>query len=111
MWRRSLQTTVVNKRQQKYDIYIGRGSKWGNPYTHIKGKTKAEFIVGSRDESIEKYSEWVRKQPHLMAALHELKGKRLGCYCRPHRCHGDILVELIEEMDRLEEIENFWDTF
>jgi hypothetical protein len=92
-------------------VYIGRGSKWGNPYTHIKGKTKAKFLVGSREEAIDKYAVWIRQQPKLMAALHELRGKRLGCYCRPHHCHGDILVELIEEMDRLEAIEDFWDTF
>jgi len=101
-----LQTTVVNKRFQKYDVYIGRGSKWGNPYTHIKGKTKAEFFVDSRDEAIEKYEEWIKQQPELLKDLHELKNKRLGCYCRPHKCHGDILVELIEKM---EEKDDFWD--
>lgn len=38
--------TVVNKYKEDFDVYIGRGSKWGNPYTHIKDKTtKAEFIV------------------------------------------------------------------
>jgi len=104
-----MKTTVVNKRYQKYDIYIGRGSKWGNPYTHMKGKTKAEFLVGSREEAIEKYEEWIRQQPNLLADLHELKNKRLGCFCRPHHCHGDVLVELIEEMDREKEIDDFWD--
>ena len=90
-------TRVVNKRFQKYDVYIGRGSKWGNPYTHIKGKTKAQFLVGSREEAVEKYEEWIRQQPNLLNSLHELKGKRLGCFCVPHLCHGDVLVELIEE--------------
>ena len=104
-----MKTTVVNKRYQKYDIYIGRGSKWGNPYTHMKGKTKAEFLVGSREEAIEKYEEWIRQQPNLLADLHELKNKRLGCFCRPHHCYGDVLVELIEEMDREKEIDDFWD--
>jgi len=99
MWGKYLKTRVVNKRFQKYDVYIGRGSKWGNPYTHIKGKTKAEFLVDSREEAIEKYSEWIKKQPSLLKDLHELKDKRLGCYCRPERCHGDILVALIEGED------------
>lgn len=101
MWRKDLQTRVVNKRFQEYDVYTGRGSKWGNPYTHIKGKTKAEFLVDSREESIDKYEEWIRKQPELLKDLHELKGKRLGCFCRSHKCHGDIPVELIEEMEDL----------
>ena len=94
-----MQTRVVNKRFQEYDVYIGRGSKWGNPYTHIKGETKAQFLVKNRDEAIEKYEEWIREQPELLKDLHELKGKRLGCYCRPHKCHGDILCDLIDEMD------------
>jgi len=34
-----------------------------------------------------------------MASLHELKGKRLGCFCKPKLCHGDVLVELINDMD------------
>jgi len=101
-----LQTRVVNKRFQEYDVYIGRGSKWGNPYTHIKGKTKAQFLVDSREEAIDKYEEWIKQQPELLKDLHELKGKRLGCYCRPSRCHGDVLVDLIE---RIEDDDDFWD--
>lgn len=91
-------TTVVNKNKQKYDIYIGRGSKWGNPFTHIKNKTtKAEFIVNSRKEAIERYKEWILTKPELLSCLHELDGKVLGCYCKPKSCHGDVLVELIKE--------------
>jgi len=94
------QTRVINLRNERHGdnfVYIGRGSKWGNPYTHIKGKTKAQFLVKDREEAIEKYDEWIRQQPELLKDLHELKGKRLGCYCRPHKCHGDILCDLIEE--------------
>lgn len=91
-------TTVVNKNKEAFDIYIGRGSKWGNPFTHIKDKeTKAEFIVNTRSEAIAKYKEWISNQPELLNALEELKDKRLGCFCKPKSCHGDILVELIEE--------------
>ena len=91
-------TTVVNLKKDSYDIYIGRGSKWGNPFTHIKDKhTKAEFVVNSRSEAISKYKEWISNQPHLLNALEELKDKRLGCFCKPKSCHGDILVELIEQ--------------
>ena len=106
MWRKNLQTRVVNKRFQEYDVYIGRGSKWGNPYTHIKGKTKAQFLVNSREEAIDKYEEWIKQQPELLKDLHELKGLRLGCFCRPSRCHGDVLVDLKE---RIEDDDDFWD--
>lgn len=53
-------TTVVNIHKDNYDIYIGRGSKWGNPYTHIKDRnTKATYIVESRAIAIFKYREYI----------------------------------------------------
>lgn len=91
-------TIVVNKNKEPFDIYIGRGSKWGNPFTHIKNKeTKAEFIVDSRSEAITKYKEWISNQPELLNVLEELRDKRLGCFCKPKACHGDILVELLQQ--------------
>ena len=96
------ETTVVNCKKDEYDVLICRGTKWGNPYTHIKDKkTLALYIVSSRKEAIEKYREYILNKPELLKDLIELKGKRLGCYCKQKNkkvsCHGDILVELIEE--------------
>ncbi len=91
-------TTVVHCKKHPYDVYIGRGSKWGNPYTHIKDReTKAEYIVESREKAIQMYKEWILLRPDLLEDLKELKDKRLGCWCKPKSCHGDILVELIKE--------------
>ena len=81
---------VVHCRRRNYDVYIGRPSKWGNPF-HIGPD-------GTRKEVIAKYREWVLTQPHLMAALPELKGKILGCHCHPLECHGDVLVALVARM-------------
>lgn len=91
---------VVNKYKSEYDVYIGRGSVWGNPYTHIKDRnTKAEFIVETREESIEKYREFIYNKISTgeisMDDLRSLVGKRLGCFCKPKSCHGDILVEIV----------------
>lgn len=86
------------KTGEKYDVYIGRGSKWGNPFTHITSfKTKAEYIVESRTVAIEKYREYILNNKELLDSLHELKGKTLGCFCSPRPCHGNILLELIKE--------------
>ncbi len=81
---------VVHCKRQPYDIYIGRPSKWGNPF--VIGKD------GNRDEVIAKYAEWIKTQPELMAALPELKDKILGCWCRPYKCHGDVLAKLAEDI-------------
>ena len=93
-------TTVVNSRKAPYDVYIGRPSKWGNPFSHLPN-TLAEFRVSSREEAVGKYEEWLRTQPDLMASLPELRGKRLGCWCKPKACHGDVLARLADEQGRL----------
>ena len=89
-------TRVVNLRESDYDIYIGRGSEFGNPFTHIKDKkTLAQFIVNSRDEAIESYRKWIKAQPDLLDKVETLRGKRLGCFCKPKSCHGDVLIEIL----------------
>lgn len=81
---------VVHCKKEKYDIYIGRPSKWGNPY--ILGKD------GSRSEVIEKYKSYLLARPDLLRELPTLRGKTLGCFCYPEACHGDILMELANEI-------------
>ena len=84
---------VVHVRKEPYDVYIGRSGRHG-----LKGsKWKSKFVIGKdgpREVCIEKYRAWLLEQPDLMAALPELKGKILGCWCKPLACHGDVLVEL-----------------
>lgn len=87
-------TTVVNILCEEYEVFIGRGSKWGNPFSHKRG-TRAATVVKDRDEAIERYRRYILSRPDLLAQLHELKGRRLGCYCKPAECHGDVLMGLI----------------
>ena len=77
---------VVHCKKHKFDIYIGRPSIWGNPFEIGKN--------GTREEVIQKYREWVVTQPKIMNSLHLLRGKILGCWCKPKACHGDVLEEL-----------------
>ncbi|MDQ0297719.1 hypothetical protein J2S78_000127 [Salibacterium salarium] len=88
-------TTVVNKKHEAFNVYIGRGSKWGNPFSHLD-HTKAAYKIESREASIEAYKNWLMNQPDLLDSLHELQGQTLGCFCKPHPCHGDILAELAD---------------
>jgi hypothetical protein len=77
---------VVHCKKSDYDIYIGRPYRFGNPF--VIGKD------GNRDEVIEKYRDWLMNRPDLLKDIPTLKGKVLGCWCAPKRCHGDILAEL-----------------
>lgn len=71
-------------------VYIGRPSRWGNPF-HI-GRD------GTREQVIAKFRAWVLGQPSLIASIkHELKGKDLICCCAPLPCHGDVLLEIANE--------------
>lgn len=91
-------TKVVNLNKEPYDVYIGRGSKWGNPYTTIKNKeTLASEIVETSEEAISKYKDYVLSNPDLYNSLDELEGKVLGCFCKPKPCHGDVLLELLTQ--------------
>jgi hypothetical protein len=71
-------------------VYIGRGSKWGNPFKI--------GVDGDRDEVIEKFEKWFIEDPtRVKDAKIELRGKNLVCYCAPQKCHGDFLISLANE--------------
>ena len=85
-------TTVINRKYEKEDIYIGRGSKWGNP-----------FKIGptcTREQAIEQYRTYlwhqIQKRKITIQDLLNLDGKKLGCYCKPQACHGDVLVKAVQ---------------
>lgn len=73
-------------KRAKYDVYVGRPGKWGNPF--ILGKD------GTREEVLIKYEAWLVQQTDLLKDLKELRGKVLGCWCSPKSCHGDILLRM-----------------
>lgn len=89
--------TVVNRKHSPFDVYIGRPSKWGNPYTHRK-HSMAEFVVPTREEAIAQYRTYLLNNEKLLADLHELRGRILGCWCHPEACHGDVLAEVVNHL-------------
>jgi hypothetical protein len=83
---------VVHCKRARFDVYVGRPSKWGNPF--VVGRD------GTRMEVIARYERWLVAQPELLAALPELAGKTLGCWCAPKACHGVVLGRLASEAER-----------
>lgn len=90
---------VVHCKKASYDVYIGRGSKWGNPFTHLPSGSSGSLVAKDRESAIAAYRAWILEKPQLLAALPELRGKILGCYCAPLPCHGDVLQELVDALD------------
>ena len=78
---------AVNIKKENYDIYIGRGSKWGNPFI-MKNNS-----IEERNRVCDAYEKWFWTT-NLIDSISELYGKRLGCFCKPARCHGDFLANL-----------------
>lgn len=79
---------VYNKRDKDIPagaVYVGRPTKWGNPY--VIGKD------GSRADVIEKFEEALLLDDVGMDHLEELRGKDLVCWCAPLPCHADVLMK------------------
>lgn len=65
-------------------VYIGRGSKWGNPFRIGRDGDRAAVIA--------KHDAWLRDQHELLRSIGDLRGKDL--VCAPAACHGDLLLWL-----------------
>ncbi len=86
-------TIVVNIHKSSHTRYIGRGSKFGNPY--MMG------IHGSREAVIARHKKDFENNPELQEAVwNELKGETLVCFCMPLACHGETYVEYIRNRMR-----------
>lgn len=108
------ETTVVNITKEPCDEYIGRpmGKKWKsvlldrlpkNAIIH-DGYFGNPFIVGKhgdRARVIERYLEYflkrIEEDAEFRSRVRELRGKRLGCFCKPLACHGDVIVEWLRK--------------
>jgi hypothetical protein len=82
---------VVNKYKAPFDVYIGRGSIWGNPYSITKQHDRNQVI------GLYRVYLWncIHSGDVTIADLHALNGKTLGCFCKPQPCHGDIIVKAV----------------
>ena len=109
-------TRVVNKYKHTpdpdHDVYIGRGSGFGNPYSHLDSKYGDTIKVDTREEAVEKFKEVFNarmnpsdpdEESDLYGGMYKLLklAKRqdinLVCYCKPHPCHGDVIKEWLDK--------------
>lgn len=95
-------TTIANKdKNQLFDLYIGRGSPWGNPFPIDNA------LDVDRTNVIERYRNYFYSEivtnPEKRKQLEGLRGIRLGCHCKPLPCHGDIIAEYLNNSFELDE--------
>ena len=95
---------VVHCRRESYDVYIGRGrdprtgrpGEWGNPYSHRPSRLPGVILVADVEEATARYRLHLWEEIHsgrlALDRLAALEGEKLGCWCSPGRCHGEVLV-------------------
>lgn len=73
-------------------VYVGRPSKWGNPFPLER--------ESDRERILEQYRQWLMARPDLEEYIAPLRGKDLVCWCAPKLCHADLLLELANNPTR-----------
>lgn len=90
----------LERSNEKYE-YIGRGSGWGNPYSMLavedleEGEDPREIVINNFKYDFDNNKLMTVKKEEVFT----LAGKRLGCFCKPFACHGDILAEYLNSWD------------
>ena len=78
-------------------VYIGRGTPWGNHYSH-QYSGPGIIKVTTREIAIESFEEDLQNNPRFKQQIKDmLKGKDLVCSCAPLPCHGDVLLRIANE--------------
>lgn len=88
-------------------VYVGRGSKWGNPFLgdkavyYFRQWLLSGHIYRDQVDMLPIGLFYKNSRPSiedrrvLLRDLHELKGKDLACWCPLDKpCHADVLLEL-----------------
>lgn len=98
-----LLTTVVNLRNEPHDVYIGRGKDGEIPDPPERGCFGNPFSVrrygrrGAIDRFVVYFYDRVEEDMAFRNAVLALKGSRLGCFCKPDECHGDVIKQWLDE--------------
>lgn len=72
-------------------VYVGRGSRWGNPFPISEAMP--------REITILQYRQWLMMRPNLVIELALRKPTALACWCAPKACHADVLAEALEAIE------------
>lgn len=87
---------AVNIRTEPFDVYIGRAapqrrlaeSPWANHHTIGPGCTREQSIARFKAD----FAARLAADPYFRRDTLALAGKRLGCWCKPKACHGDVIA-------------------
>lgn len=94
-----MKTKIVNIFKDPYDIYIGRPGKGKDGYFGNPIRLRVGQPSGYTLERYKVYFEnRIKNDEEFKQKILELKGKVLGCFCKPNKCHGDIIKEYLDKL-------------
>jgi hypothetical protein len=105
---RSGLTRAVNLRREAYDVYIGRAGRgsdgtFGNPCALGRPCPECGSVHMDGGSTLACYKGYLERRlasdPAFRSAMLELRGKRLGCFCKPAPCHGDVLAQWLDAQE------------
>lgn len=85
-----METTVVNVKTESADVYCGRPSIWGNPHVIGSGLSRTEAIARYKKTFYD-----MMKDEFYIQEIEKLRGKKIGCWCKPKPCHLDVISEYL----------------
>lgn len=106
---------VVHVKQHPFTHYIGRGwmpkvptgkqqplhTNLGNPF--VITAAGPYVPAQTREDVIRLYEGWARSEPKVLERIRALpEDAVLGCWCKPHDCHGDVIAKLWKELNGLQ---------
>lgn len=98
-------TRVVNLRREHFDVYIGRAGRgydgyFGNPVCVGRRCSECDRVHSTPVSTIPCFTVYFYKRlkddPEFAKRVEQLRGKTLGCFCKPKPCHGDVISQYLE---------------
>lgn len=86
---------ILNKRtasaaELRDAVYVGRPTKYGNPYSI--------GAHGNREQVIVQFQRWwyaPEQEALRLEAFRELRGRDLVCWCAPKHCHAEVIAAFV----------------
>lgn len=105
--RRIQRTRIKGQKLPVRTVYVGRPSKWGNPFVGPHAAKLYQLWLMTGEEFPQALAEEYqacnlqRRRADILAALlaGELAGRPVACWCGvSHACHGDVLLGIDERI-------------
>ncbi len=91
---------VVNLKFEEYDVYIGRAGKGQDGYFGNPFRADDRGLQRALDQYRAYFEKRIVEDFEFRRRVVGLMGRRLGCFCKPKPCHGDIIVEWLRRNAR-----------